>query len=62
MLVQQEEAWADATSNEGLDDVRNLPSVPPKDIDMAMICDIQRIVARLVGKASQLIGKVQHII
>ena len=28
---------------------------------MAMICDIQRIVARLVGKASLLIGNVQYI-
>ena len=56
MLTEQEEAWADATSSEGLENVRDIPTVPPQNIDMAMICDIQQIVSRLVGKASQLIG------
>ena len=56
VLTEQQEAWADATSDEGLEDVREVSTNPPCDIDMTLLCDIQRIVSRLVGKASQLIG------
>ena len=38
----QETAWVDATSNEGLEDIRNIPGVGPlQGIYEGMICDIQ---------------------
>ena len=58
IFTEQQGAWADATSNEGLEDVRVVPNIPSHNIDMAMLCDIQRVVSRLVGKASQLIGNI----
>ena len=58
IFTEQQGAWADATSNEGLEEVRVVPTIPPHNIDMAMLCDIQRVVSRLVEKASQLIGNI----
>ena len=53
----QETAWIDATSCEGLNDIRDIPDVfPLQGVDEGMICDIQRIVSRLVSKAPHLIG------
>jgi len=52
----QDIAWNDATSDEGLDDVRDIPIDSNQNIDQAMlhVCDI------LVAKAPQLI--VRHSI
>ena len=38
--------------------VRVAPPIPPHNIDMAMLFDIQCVVSRLVGKVSQLIGNI----
>ena len=56
IFTEQQGAWDDATDDEGLEEIRGVPNIPPHNIDMAMLCDIQRIVSGLVGKASQLIG------
>ena len=56
VVVEQQNAWIDATTSEGLEDVRDIPSVSLQHIDQAMMCDIQRIVCKLVGKAPQLLG------
>ena len=40
----------DATNDEGLKEVRGVPTITPHNIDMAMLCDIQHIVSRLAGK------------
>ena len=58
IFTEQQGAWDDATNDEGLEEIRGVPTIPPHNIDMAMLCDIQRIVSRLVGKASQLIGNI----
>ena len=58
IFTEQQGAWADAISNEGLEEVRVVPAIPPHNIDMAMLSDIQRVVSTLVGKASQLIGNI----
>ena len=55
MLTNQVQAWVDATNDEGLEEVRSTPTIN-NDVDQQMICDIQRAVGRLIGKASQLIG------
>ena len=56
----QVEAWVDATDNEGLDETRSIPNTTT-EVDQHMICDIQRAISRLVGKAPQLIGKKESI-
>ena len=53
MINEQEQAWLDATNNEALDEVRNIATT---EVDQIMLCDIQRVVSRLAGKAPQLIG------
>jgi len=57
IIREQETAWNDATSDEGLDDVRDIPIASHQNIDQAMLCDIQRILSRLVAKAPQLISR-----
>ena len=37
------------------DDISSTPATYP-DVDQQMICDIQRNISRLIGKAPQLIG------
>ena len=57
MELQQE--WDDATNNTNLDEVRTIPAAAtasPTTQEEAMICDVQRLLARLIGKASQLLG------
>ena len=54
------QAWIDATSNEGLEDIRSTPTIN-SDVDQQMICDIQCAVSRLVGKAPQLIGMTNNL-
>ena len=58
IFTEQQGAWEDATGDEGLEEVRGVPTIPPHNIDLAMLCDIQHIVSRLVGKLSQLIGNI----
>ena len=55
VITNQVQAWVDATDNEGLEDIRSTPTTN-SDVDQQMLCDIQRVVSRLVGKAPQLIG------
>ena len=59
MMTEQAQHWIDATSDECLDEVRDIPEENLQNIDMGMICDIQRAVSRLVSKAPQLIGKLK---
>ena len=57
MELQQE--WDDATNDTNLDEVRTIPAsatASPTIQEETMICDVQRLLARLIGKASQLVG------
>ena len=54
--MEQEEHWIDATTNECLEEIRDVPTATDQNIDLAMVCDIQRALSRLIGKAPQLIG------
>ena len=60
MINNQVQAWVDATDNEGLKDIRSIPTIN-SDLDQYMICDIQHAVSRLVGKAPQLIGMTDNL-
>ena len=52
-ISEQQGAWDDATSDEELEEVRRVPTIPPHNIiDMAMLCDIQHIVSRLASGKS----------
>ncbi len=53
---QEQRLWEDALSEDNLEDVRSVPS-SSQPIDSEMMCDIQRLVSRLIAKAEQLIGK-----
>ena len=55
VMIEQQQAWLDATNNEGLDEIRST-STTAVEVDQSMICDIQHAVSRLVAKAPQLIG------
>ena len=55
----QNEHWIDATSNDCLEEVRDASTATEGSLDSTMMCDIQRIVSRLVAKAPQLIGSVK---
>ena len=57
IIREHKSAWNDATSDEGLDNVRDISIVSHQNIDRAMLCDIQRIFSRLVAKAPQLISR-----
>ena len=62
MEIQQE--WNDATDDTNLEAVKSVPAATttiPSDQEEAIICDVQRILGRLVGKASQLLGMLLHI-
>ena len=54
---QEQRLWEDALNEENLDDVRLIPpsSLP---IDTEIMCDIQRLVGRLIAKAEQLLGMI----
>ena len=56
IIAAQEQAWIDATADDGLEEVRDIPATPQNKLDQAMICNIQRVASRLVAKAPQLIG------
>ena len=54
VVLEQVQAWVDAT-DDNPDDISSTPATYP-DVDQQMICDIQRNISRLIGKAPQLIG------
>ena len=60
LLLEQQLAWEEATSDT-LEDAQPVDTLEPTvPLDQQMICDIQKIAARLAAKASQLIGKSLH--
>ena len=52
---QEQRLWQDALNEENLEDVRQTPSLS-QEIDREMMCDIQRLVGRLIAKSEQLLG------
>ena len=52
---QEQRLWQDALNEENLEDVREIPPVS-QEIDREMMCDIQRLVGRLIAKSEQLLG------
>jgi len=50
-MSEQAQHWIDAPSDECLEEVRDIPEENLQNVDMAMICDIQRAVSQLVSKA-----------
>ena len=63
-IIELQQEWDDATNDTNLDEVRTIlaaAAASPTTQEEAMICDIQRLLARLIGKASQLLGKLVHI-
>lgn len=54
-MQEQEQAWRDATDDSDLDAVHSIDEVN-SNVDERMLCDIQRLVGRLVAKADLLLG------
>lgn len=52
---QEQRMWEDALEDD-LDDVQSVPC-SSDEIDRQLMCDLQQLVARLIAKAEQLIGK-----
>ena len=52
----QEEAWSDALDETDLEAVQSIPEAH-EQVNQVMLCDIQRIVGRVVSKSEQLLGK-----
>ena len=52
---QEQRLWQDALNEENLEDVREIPPIS-QEIDREMMCDIQRLVGRLIAKSEQLLG------
>ena len=48
LMSEQAQHWIDATSDECLEEVRDIPEEDLQNVDMAMICDIQRAISQLV--------------
>ena len=55
IMQEQEQAWRDATDDSDLDAVHSIDEVN-SNVDERMLCDIQRLVGRLVAKADLLLG------
>ena len=53
VISEQVQAWVDSMDN--LEDIRSTPATYT-NVDQQMVCDIQRNISRLIGKAPQLIG------
>ena len=53
---EQEQAWRDAVDDTNFDAVRFLVH-SSSTIDQRLLCDIQQLVARLIAKAENLLGK-----
>ena len=58
---EQEDAWNDALDEADFDAIRSSPQAPVQ-ADPRMLCDIQRVIGRLVSKSEQLLGKTKIII
>ena len=58
---EQEEAWDDALDETDFEDIRSTPQAQQK-VDPMMLCDIQRVIVRLVSKSEQLLGETKTII
>ena len=64
VVMEMQQEWNDATDDTNLETVKNVPAATtttPSDQEEAIICDVQRILGRLVGKASQLLGMLLQI-
>ena len=53
---EQEDAWNDTLDETDFDVIRSSPQVQVQ-ADPRMLCDIQRVIGRLVSKSEQLLGK-----
>ena len=63
--MEPQQEWDDATDDTNFEGVRTVPvatTTIPTAQEEAIICDVQRILGRLVGKASQLLGMLLKII
>ena len=64
VVMEMQQEWNDATDDTNLEAVKNVPAATtttPSVQEEAIICDVQRILGRLVGKASQLLGMLIQI-
>ena len=57
---QERQAWEDALDEHDLDAVRSVPAEPSVEVDPEMLCGIQCVVGRLIGKAEQLLGMIHR--
>jgi len=57
--MEQEQHWIDATTDECLEEVQDVLATADESLYLAMVCDIQQAISRLVGKAPQLIGRMK---
>ena len=55
ILQEQEQAWRDATDDSDLEAVQSIDEIN-SSVDERMMCDINRLVGRLVSKADLLLG------
>ena len=58
-MTELEQERDDTTNDDNLEEIRTIPAATtpsPTAQEEAMICDVQRILGRLVGKAAQLLG------
>ena len=60
--MESQQEWHDATDDTNFEEVRTVPVATTTTSEEAIICDVQRILGRLVGKASQLLGMLLKII
>ena len=64
VVMEMQQEWNDATDDTNLEAVKNVPAATTttsSDQEEAIVCDVQRILGRLVGKASQLLGMLLQI-
>ena len=62
--MESQQEWDDATDDTNFEEVRTVPvatTTTPSAQEEAIICDVQRILGRLVRKASQLLGMLLKI-
>ena len=63
-VAELQQEWQDATNDTNLQEVRSIPVASiasPTPQEEAIICDIQRVLSRIVGKAPQLISKLNAL-
>ena len=56
---QEQRLWQDALNEENLEDVCITPTLS-QEVDREMMCDIQRLVGRLIAKSEQLLCMQKH--